>query len=107
MLDIRLCASILALSSAITSSTALQFTPGSDCAALCTDGTNSTFADSNASATNASEVSCKDQDFSSSGRGIRYKNCITCLQKSDATWKDESDVYWFMCKSTFASHVFL
>jgi hypothetical protein len=42
---------------------------------------------------------CKDDEFSSSGKGILFKNCLNCLQKSDATWEKESDVFWFLCKS--------
>ncbi|KAF4980451.1 hypothetical protein FZEAL_3537 [Fusarium zealandicum] len=89
------------------STRALQFTPNSECAALCTDGSNSTSTDSNASTTNSSDITCKDDDFSSSGKGISFKNCMNCLQKSDATWKDESDVYWFLYNVRYAFDVCL
>ncbi|KAF4983949.1 hypothetical protein FDECE_17188, partial [Fusarium decemcellulare] len=91
----------------LTTINALQFTPDSECAALCTDGSNSTFSDSNASSTNSSDIVCKDDDFSSSGKGIRFKNCINCLQKSEATWEKESDVYWFLYNVRYAFDVCL
>ncbi|KAM5342551.1 hypothetical protein ACJ41O_013517 [Fusarium nematophilum] len=99
-----LSASILLL---LTTIHALQFTPDSECAALCTDGSNSTSTKSNPSQTNATDIVCEDDDFKSSGTGIRFKNCINCLQKSEDTWEDESDVYWFLYNVRYAFDVCL
>ena len=77
---------------------ALQVTPGSECEALCLDGANSTLSDSKTSNTNSSDITCIDDDFFSTGKGIKFRNCVTCLQRSKATWEDESDVFWFLCK---------
>ncbi|KAF4469873.1 exo-alpha-sialidase neuraminidase [Fusarium albosuccineum] len=101
----RLGVSLLVLS--LTTIHALQFTPDSECAALCSDGSNSTFSDSNASSTNSSDITCEDDEFSSSGKGIRFKNCINCLQKSKDTWEKESDVYWFLYNVRYAFDVCL
>jgi hypothetical protein len=81
---------------------ALQVTPDSECAALCSDGSNSTLTNPNTITTNSSDIVCGDEEYSKSGKGIRFKNCLNCLQKSDSTWKDESDVFWFLCMSTQA-----
>lgn len=77
---------------------ALQVTPDSECAALCSDGTNTTLSDASLSRTNSSDIVCGDDDYSKTGKGIRFKNCLNCLQKSEATWEEESDVFWFLCK---------
>lgn len=79
---------------------ALEVTPGSECEALCLDGSNSTLSGTDLSSTNASDITCRDREYFSTGTGIRFRNCVTCLQRSKATWKTESDVFWFLCKST-------
>jgi hypothetical protein len=78
---------------------ALQVTPDSECAALCSDGSNTTLSDASLSRTNSSDIVCGDSEYSKTGKGIRFKNCLNCLQKSEATWEEESDVFWFLCKS--------
>lgn len=90
-----------------SSTHALQFTPDSECAALCSVGSNSTSSDSSLSKTNSSDIVCKDDEFSSSGKGILFKNCLNCLQKSDATWEKESDVFWFLYNIRYAFDVCL
>ncbi|WZH45024.1 hypothetical protein QYS62_006065 [Fusarium acuminatum] len=91
----------------LSSSFALHFTPESECAALCSGGSNSTTSDSKVSTTNPSDVVCEDDEYSDSGNGIRFKNCLNCLQKSDATWKKESDVHWFLYNVRYAFDVCL
>lgn len=86
-----------------SSSFALHFTTESECAALCSDGSNSTTSNFKTSTTNSTDVVCEDNEYSGSGNGIRFKNCLNCLQKSDATWKEQSDVYWFLCKSQYVT----
>ncbi|KAI8659489.1 hypothetical protein NCS56_01166200 [Fusarium sp. Ph1] len=90
-----------------TTTLALRVSPGSECAALCSDATNTTIAEINTSSTNSSDIACEDRDFSSSGTGIRFKNCVNCLQKSEATWKEESDVHWFLYNVRYAFDVCL
>ncbi|KAG9506011.1 hypothetical protein J7337_002985 [Fusarium musae] len=86
---------------------ALQVTPNSECAALCSDGTNSTLDDASTTATNSSDIVCGDEEYSDSGNGIRFKNCLNCLQKSEAIWKEESDVFWFLYNVRYAFDVCL
>ncbi|KAL4726130.1 hypothetical protein ACLX1H_006807 [Fusarium chlamydosporum] len=62
---------------------ALQVTPDSECAALCSDGTNTTLSDVSLSRTNSSDI------------------------KSEATWEDESDVSWFLYNIRYAFDVCL
>ncbi|KAF5630690.1 exo-alpha-sialidase neuraminidase [Fusarium tjaetaba] len=97
--------STIALSS--SSSFALHFTTESECAALCSDGSNSTTSNPQTSTTNSTDVVCEDNEYSSSGNGIRFKNCLNCLQKSDTTWKEQSDVYWFLYNVRYAFDVCL
>ena len=82
----------------LPTSLALQVTPNSECAALCSDGSNSTLGDAGATNTNSSDVVCQDDEYTKSGKGIRFKNCLNCLQKSTDAWKQESDVFWFLRK---------
>ncbi|CEI39307.1 unnamed protein product [Fusarium venenatum] len=86
---------------------ALQVTPDSECAALCSDGSNSTLDDARATNTNSSDIVCQDDDYTKSGKGIRFKNCLNCLQKSSDTWKEESDVFWFLHNVRYAFDVCL
>ncbi|KAH7266869.1 uncharacterized protein BKA55DRAFT_499131 [Fusarium redolens] len=86
---------------------ALRVTPNSECTALCSDGTNSTLNDASTAATNSSDVVCGDDEYSESGNGIRFKNCLSCLQKSEAIWKDQSDVFWFLYNVRYAFDVCL
>jgi hypothetical protein len=82
---------------------ALQVTPNSPCASFCLDGPDSDEADSQASTTDSSDISCKDDDFATKIQGRRYQRCMTCLQDSDFSEGDESDQQWFLCRSTTAS----
>lgn len=68
---------------------ALQVTPGSSCSDVC----------QSSSATNSSDIVCADVDYYSSSNGAAFKDCIECLQTSNATSDSENDVSWFLCKS--------
>jgi hypothetical protein len=84
--------------------TALQVTPGSSCAALCLEDPESDALDSTTSNTNPDEITCNDGDYESTPTGIKYKNCLDCLQKSNATREAEEDSSWFLCEFGLLSH---
>ncbi|ORY71512.1 uncharacterized protein BCR38DRAFT_417055 [Pseudomassariella vexata] len=75
---------------------ALQVTPGSPCAALCLNDPKSDTQDPGSSFTNAADISCTDHDYQSSSKGIKFKNCMECLQNSNAVSGDENDMNWFL-----------
>lgn len=75
----------------------LEVTPGSSCAAVCLGVDEHNGLDPAASYTNTSEITCKDADYSERGIGIKYKNCMECLQKSEKVNGTESDVHWYLC----------
>ncbi|GKT77795.1 hypothetical protein ColTof4_10218 [Colletotrichum tofieldiae] len=77
----------------------LEVTPDSDCAALCLGGANGTAIDTTTSGTNSSDIVCENDQYHSTGKGIKFKNCITCLQKSQATKGSENDAAWLLCKN--------
>jgi len=80
---------------------ALQVTPGSPCAALCLENDADPF-DSAASTTNATDIVCKDDDYSSNEEGIKFKQCLECMQKSQKQNETETDVGWFIYNLRFA-----
>lgn len=87
---LRALSSVLILS---TTSGAFQVSPSSPCSPQCTiDG---------AVNTDTSEVVCSDADFSTTSTGLKFKNCIDCLQSSRYFSGDDSDVAWFLCKPGF------
>ncbi|OLN84909.1 hypothetical protein CCHL11_03925 [Colletotrichum chlorophyti] len=98
--------SLLALSLA-TAILSLQVTPDSGCAALCLGGPNGTAVDTTTSSTNSSDIVCENDQYQSTGKGIKFKNCITCLQKSQATKGPESDAAWFLYNIRYAVDVCL
>jgi hypothetical protein len=75
---------------------ALQVTAGSSCAALCLEDPEADALDPSSSSTNPGEVACNDDDYESTSTGIKYKNCIDCLQKSNATQGTEEDSSWLL-----------
>lgn len=77
---------------------ALEVAPGSDCAAYCLDDSDGNSNDPKDSNTNSTDIVCHDGDYSSESRGIKFKNCQECLQKSEHVNGTESDLHWFMCK---------
>ncbi|TRX88025.1 hypothetical protein FHL15_011080 [Xylaria flabelliformis] len=64
---------------------ALQVTPGSTCAAFCLDNPESDPLSPGSSNTATSDITCTDDSFDNSATGIKFKNCVDCLQKSNAT----------------------
>ncbi|KAI0471779.1 hypothetical protein GGR56DRAFT_90914 [Xylariaceae sp. FL0804] len=77
---------------------ALQVTPGSSCADVCLDNPESNPNSANSSNTTPDDITCVDQLYDTSTTGIKFKNCVDCLQKSNATSGNESDTAWFLCK---------
>jgi hypothetical protein len=72
-----------------TASSAFQVSPSSPCSSQCTiDG---------AVNTTTAEIVCSDADFSTTSLGLKFKNCIECLQTSRYFLADDSDVDWFIC----------
>ncbi|KAH7152345.1 hypothetical protein B0J13DRAFT_548166 [Dactylonectria estremocensis] len=75
---------------------ALEVTPGSSCATFCLDEVSGSGFDPAASTTNTSDIMCKDTDFSKKAVGIKFQNCLECLQKSEKTNGTESDLHWYL-----------
>ncbi|KXH46206.1 hypothetical protein CNYM01_07698 [Colletotrichum nymphaeae SA-01] len=98
---------LLVVCSIIIAAFSLEVTPGSDCAALCLGGTNGTAIDTATSGTNSSDIVCENNQYHASGTGIKFKNCVNCLQKSQATKGPESDAAWFMYNVRYAVDVCL
>ncbi|KAI1084263.1 hypothetical protein F5B20DRAFT_524202 [Whalleya microplaca] len=84
---------------------ALQVTPGSTCAAVCLDNPESDPLDPRSSNTSPSDIICDDDGYDTDGTGIKYKNCINCLQKSNATSGSENDALWFLYNVRYAVDV--
>lgn len=77
---------------------ALQVTPNSPCAALCLDSEDLDKSDPNSSSTKGSDITCDDDLFSTTKKGQKIQNCLTCLQESNFVQGSESDQKWFLCK---------
>ncbi|KAI1487287.1 hypothetical protein F5X96DRAFT_681353 [Biscogniauxia mediterranea] len=86
---------------------ALQVTPGSNCAALCLDNPESDALDPNSSNTKPDDIVCSDDEYESSSTGIKYKNCVDCLQTSNATSGNENDASWFLYNVRYSVDVCL
>lgn len=82
----------------LRASFALQVTPGSSCSAVCLNDTEADPLDPASSSTDVSEITCRDDEYESTRTGLKYRNCLDCLRKSNATRDDESDTQWFLCK---------
>ncbi|KAI4863662.1 hypothetical protein F4820DRAFT_368466 [Hypoxylon rubiginosum] len=88
--------SILLISLLTQHTTGLQVTPNSPCASLCVDSTGLDFSDPNSSTTGNGDISCYDSEYSSSAKGQKFQNCMTCLQSSAFSQGSESDQSWFL-----------
>ncbi|KAI0024464.1 hypothetical protein F4780DRAFT_725525 [Xylariomycetidae sp. FL0641] len=86
---------------------ALQVTPGSSCASMCMDNPESNPLNADSSRTTVGDISCKDSDYDSSKAGIKFKNCLDCLQNSNSTAETESDVSWFLYNIRYSVDVCL
>ncbi|KAF4119654.1 hypothetical protein GMORB2_4563 [Geosmithia morbida] len=78
----------------------LLATSGSSCEALCRDGAS-------ASTTNTSEIVCEDKKFSNTEQGLKFKNCISCLQDSKESSGSYADVYAYLYNLRYAFDVCL
>ncbi|KAB5575991.1 hypothetical protein GE09DRAFT_1184861 [Coniochaeta sp. 2T2.1] len=77
-------------------SIALQVTPNSPCASICLDSTTLDASDPNSSNTGKSDITCKDAQYGSSTAGIKWQNCMSCLQNSTFSQGNENDQMWFL-----------
>ncbi|KAK1717969.1 hypothetical protein BDP67DRAFT_396543 [Colletotrichum lupini] len=98
---------LLFVFSLVTAVLSLEVTPDSDCAALCLGGPNGTAIDTTTSGTNSSDIVCEDDQYHSTGKGIKFRNCVSCLQKSQASKGVESDASWFLYNIRYAVDVCL
>lgn len=78
---------------------ALQVTPNSPCAAVCQDSDTLDASDPRSSNTKNSDITCDDSSFGSSKAGIKWMNCMSCLQNSTFVQGNENDQMWFLCRS--------
>ncbi|KAH8664185.1 hypothetical protein BX600DRAFT_512247 [Xylariales sp. PMI_506] len=100
--------SIIIISFLSALSLALQVSPNSTCAALCLDNpANGNPLDPAASTTNSSDITCVDSDYSTTSTGIKFKNCIDCLQDSTDVSGEENDIHWFLYNVRYAVDVCL
>ncbi|KAK9770421.1 putative LPXTG-domain-containing protein [Seiridium cardinale] len=75
---------------------ALQVSPGSTCANICLDNPESDPLNASSSSTTVADIACNDDDYQSSSTGIKFKNCLECLQTSTNVSGTENDVSWFL-----------
>lgn len=92
--------SLFLLFAALPALRALEVTPGSSCASLCLNDGETDAYDPDSSSTNTTDISCSDADYSEEGTGIKFKSCIECLAKSTRVEDEESDLHWYLCKSS-------
>ncbi|KAI1438236.1 hypothetical protein GGR50DRAFT_483452 [Xylaria sp. CBS 124048] len=86
---------------------ALQVTPGSRCAVLCLDNPELDPNDPKSSTINTDDIVCSDDDYNTSPPGIKFQNCLDCLQTSNATSNTESDTSWFLYNLRYSIDVCL
>ncbi|KAI8178090.1 hypothetical protein K4K54_003654, partial [Colletotrichum sp. SAR 10_86] len=54
------------------------------------------------SGTNSSDIVCEDSQYHTTGKGIKFKNCVSCLQDSQATKGVETDTASFLYNIRYA-----
>ncbi|KAK8859316.1 hypothetical protein PGQ11_010050 [Apiospora arundinis] len=96
---------LVGLLSLATLSVALQVSPNSTCAALCLDTPEGNPLDPKASNTNYTDISCFDDEYSSSAKGLKFKNCVECLRDSKDVGGGENDISWFLYNIRYAVDV--
>ncbi|KAK7912028.1 hypothetical protein PG985_014509 [Apiospora marii] len=96
---------LVGLLSLSTASLALQVSPNSTCAALCLDQPEGNPLDPKASNTNYTDISCFDDEYSSSAKGLKFKNCVDCLRDSKDVGGGENDISWFLYNIRYAVDV--
>ncbi|KXJ93363.1 hypothetical protein Micbo1qcDRAFT_194570 [Microdochium bolleyi] len=84
---------------------ALQVTPGSACAAFCLDNTEDDPNDPSRSTTTPKDVVCTDSKYSTQAAGIKYQNCLQCLQNSHVAKGSESDAAWYLYNLRYTLNV--
>lgn len=94
---VRASRAALAFLATISTVSSLYVVPGSDCAALCLG--NSTSSSSTESTIDITDVACLNDNFDTEAKGIKFRNCMDCLQKSEEADGDNSDVKWMLCKT--------
>ncbi|KAI0130047.1 hypothetical protein BJ170DRAFT_298301 [Xylariales sp. AK1849] len=77
-------------------STALQVTPNSPCASFCIDSNDLDFSDPKSSTTGNKDITCYDNDYTSSSAGQKFHRCMSCLQDSSFSQGQENDQAWFL-----------
>lgn len=82
---------------------ALQVTPNSPCSSLCIDNASLDPSDPNSSNTYNSDIVCSDDDYASSPVGVKWQNCMSCLQNSTFSQGTENDQMWFLCRNPKAN----
>jgi hypothetical protein len=87
----------------LPSARALQVTPNSACAQMCTDDPSPDVSNPSGANISGSDIICKDDDYPGSATGQRFENCINCLQNSTAVDAGESDQAWFLCEYWLSS----
>ncbi|KND93858.1 hypothetical protein TOPH_01832 [Tolypocladium ophioglossoides CBS 100239] len=88
---------LLTLAALSASTSALQVTPNSPCAALCIDP-----SDPNSSSTRGGDIVCEDAPLRSTPRGQKFQRCLGCLQGSAFAQGGESDQAWFLYNLRYA-----
>ncbi|KAM4056156.1 putative exo-alpha-sialidase / neuraminidase [Hirsutella rhossiliensis] len=81
---------------------ALQVTPGSPCAAYCLDSLEGNDFKASDSTTNPADVSCRDANYVTTDSGIKFRECVDCLQTSTKFAEGESDVKWYIYNLRYA-----
>ncbi|KAH7033504.1 uncharacterized protein B0I36DRAFT_321591 [Microdochium trichocladiopsis] len=106
----RACASMILAICLLTFShytSALQVTPGSACAAVCLDNPEDNPNDPIKSTTTPKDVVCTDSKYTTQAAGIKYKNCLQCLQSSHVSKGTESDADWYLYNLRYTVNVCL
>jgi hypothetical protein len=76
----------------------LEVSPGSSCATYCVDLPDGDGFNPAASNTKQRDVVCQDLEYTTTPEGIKFKQCLECLQKSPKVNGTESDVKAYLCK---------
>lgn len=95
---------VSAVSLVIHQALALQVSPNSPCSAECIDSSDLDISDPNSSNTISRDIVCPDSQYDTNKDGVKFKNCMTCLQNSTYSQGAESDQGWFLCKSASVTH---
>ena len=84
----------------LSSVSALEVVPDSNCAAICSN-------QSSPPNTTTDDITCQDQDYNTSAAGRAFKDCVTCELRSPAfdDRTNQTDLGWALC--TFQSSLTL